>query len=77
MGKHQNRLIRIGEAAALMGVGVKTLRKWEESGELLPARKSAAGTRYYDRAALLGASNESAPTRHRHGREDAGHRVGR
>jgi len=62
MAKHQNRLIRIGEAAALMGVGVKTMRKWEESGELLPARKSAAGTRYYDRAALLGASNESAPT---------------
>ena len=62
MAKHQNRLIRIGEAAALMGVGVKTMRKWEESGELLPARKSAAGTRYYDRAALLGTSNESAPT---------------
>ncbi len=62
MAKHQNRLIRIGEAAALMGVGVKTMRKWEESGELLPARKSTAGTRYYDRAALLGASNESAPT---------------
>ena len=62
MVKHQNRLIRIGEAAALMGVGVKTMRKWEETGELLPARKSAAGTRYYDRAALLGAGNESAPT---------------
>ena len=62
MAKHPNRLIRIGEAAALMGVGVKTMRKWEENGELLPARKSAAGTRYYDRAALLGASNESAPT---------------
>ena len=62
MAKHQNRLIRIGEAAALMGVGVKTMRKWEETGELLPARKSAAGTRYYDRAALLGTSNESAPT---------------
>ena len=62
MAKHQNRLIRIGEAAALMGVGVKTMRKWEETGELLPARKSAAGTRYYDRAALLGTSNESAAT---------------
>lgn len=62
MAKHQNRLIRIGKAAALMGVGVKTMRKWEATGELLPARKSAAGTRYYDRAALLGASNESAPT---------------
>lgn len=62
MAKYPNRLIRIGEAAALMGVGVKTMRKWEETGELLPARKSAAGTRYYDRVALLGASNESAPT---------------
>ena len=62
MSKHPNRLIRIGEAAALMGVGVKTMRKWEKTGELLPARKSAAGTRYYDRAELMGAGNESAPT---------------
>ena len=62
MGKHPKRLIRIGEAAALMGVGVQTMRKWEQTGELLPARKSQAGTRYYDRADLLGVGNEAAPT---------------
>ena len=45
-----------------MGVSVKTMRKWEETGELLPARKSKAGTRYYDCSALLGVRNEAAPT---------------
>ncbi len=62
MGKHPKRLIRIGEAAALMGVGVQTMRKWERTGELLPTRKSQSGTRYYDRADLLGVGNEAAPT---------------
>ncbi|WP_370691480.1 MerR family DNA-binding transcriptional regulator, partial [Methylicorpusculum sp.] len=42
------RLIKIGEAAALLGVSVDTLRKWERTGELLPARKTQGGTRYYD-----------------------------
>ena len=62
MGKHPKRLIRIGEAAALMGVSVQTMRKWERTGELLPTRKSQSGTRYYDRLDLLDVGNESAPT---------------
>ena len=62
MGKHAKRLIRIGEAAALMGVGVQTMRKWERTGELRPTRKSQSGTRYYDRAVLLGVGTEAAPT---------------
>ena len=62
MGKHPKRLIRIGEAAALMGVSVQTLRQWERTGELLPTRKSQSGTRYYDRLDLLDVRNESAPT---------------
>ncbi len=56
------RLVRIGEAAALLGVRVETLRKWEASGELLPARKTKAGTRYYSVAELTGAAALDAPT---------------
>ena len=59
MGKHPKRLIRIGEAAALMGVSVQTMRKWERTGELRPTRKSQSGTRYYDRLDLLDVRNES------------------
>ena len=51
------RLIKIGEAAKLLGVTVQTLRKWEASGELLPERKSESGTRYYDPNKLLGTSS--------------------
>ena len=61
MGK-QGRLVRIGEAAEMLGVSRESLRKWEKTGELLPARKTAYGTRYYAVADLLGTKNESAPT---------------
>jgi len=56
------RLVKIGEAASILGTTPATLRKWEETGELLPARKTKGGTRYYDTAELLGLSNEAAPT---------------
>ena len=56
------RLVRIGEAARLLGTHPDTLRKWERTGELMPARKTRGGTRYYDRAALLGLNDESRPT---------------
>jgi len=49
-----SRLIKIGEAATLLGVSVQTLRKWERTGELTPDRKSQGGTRYYDMDRLLG-----------------------
>ena len=55
-------LVRIGEAARLLGTPPDTLRKWERTGELLPARKTRGGTRYHDRAALLGLNDESQPT---------------
>ena len=42
-----NRFIKIGAAAELLGVSIDTLRKWELSGELIPDRKSQAGTRFY------------------------------
>lgn len=54
MGKRNKRLVRIGEAADLLGVDPQTLRNWDASGELVPARRTASGYRYYDRAELLG-----------------------
>lgn len=54
--------MKIGEAAALLGVAVSTLRKWESTGELLPSRKTAGGTRYYAVADLLGLGDADAPT---------------
>ena len=54
--------MKIGVAAELLGTTARTLRQWEETGELLPARKTRGGTRYYSMADLLGAANESAPT---------------
>lgn len=58
----EKRLVKIGEAAALLGCSISTLRKWEASGELLPARKTAGGTRYYATADLLGLGDADAPT---------------
>ena len=31
-----DRLVRIGEAARILGVSVPTLRKWEATGRLVP-----------------------------------------
>lgn len=58
----EKRLIKIGEAAAILGVNVDTLRKWEKTGELLPARKTKGGTRFYDPSVLLGLGDADAPT---------------
>jgi len=51
------RLIKIGEAAKLLGVSIQTLRRWEREGELSPQRKSDGGTRYYDLDKLLGSQS--------------------
>jgi putative resolvase len=48
-----SRFIKIGEAAKLLGVSIQTLRRWEESGFLVPAKKSFGKTRYYDLDQLL------------------------
>ena len=48
------RLVKIGEAARILGTTPGQLRKWEASGELLPARKTRGGTRYYATSELLG-----------------------
>ena len=48
------RFIKIGEAAKLLGVSIQTLRRWEESGYLLPIKKDKGSTRYYDLEQLSG-----------------------
>lgn len=58
----EKRLVKIGEAARLLGCGIDTLRKWEKSGELLPDRKTKGGTRFYDASKLLALDDADAPT---------------
>ena len=58
----EKRLVKIGEAARLLGTTPDTLRKWESSGELLPTRKTQGGTRYYNPDDLLGVSNSKLLT---------------
>ena len=40
----EQRLVKIGAAAEMLGTKPDTLRKWERTGELLPTRKTRAGT---------------------------------
>lgn len=48
------RFFKIGEAAKLLGVSIQTLRRWEETGYLIPAKKSKGNTRYYHPDQLIG-----------------------
>ena len=47
-------MVKIGEAARILGTTPAQLRRWESSGELLPARNTRGGTRYYATSDLLG-----------------------
>jgi putative resolvase len=58
----ERKLVKIGEAAELIGSTPATLRKWEATGELLPSRKTKGGTRYYAVADLLALGDADAPT---------------
>ena len=58
----ESRFLKIGAAAELLGVSIETLRRWEATGELMPARKGPGGTRYYAAADLLGLGDADAPT---------------
>ena len=58
----EKKLVKIGEAAKLLGTSPDTLRKWEVTGELLPKRKTQSGTRYYDVAELQNLGEAEAPT---------------
>jgi len=46
--KNKKQLVKIGEAARMLGTIPATLRLWERTGEVLPTRKTASGTRYYN-----------------------------
>lgn len=46
----------------MLGTTPGTLRKWESTGELLPFRKTAGGTRYYSVSDLLALETSDAPT---------------
>ena len=54
--------VKIGVAAEYLGISRQTLLNWEASGELLPARKSRGGTRYYALADLSGVKSGDMPT---------------
>lgn len=56
---YMNRLIKIGEAAKLLGVTVQTLRRWEKDGQLLPDKKTEGQTRYYDIDRILGLNHKN------------------
>ena len=49
-----SRFVKIGEAAKFLGVSIQTLRRWEETGYLVPTKKSRGQTRYYDLEAING-----------------------
>ena len=46
----------------MLGTTPRTLRQWDATGELVQARKTKGGTRYYAVADLLAVGDENAPT---------------
>ena len=50
----QQGIVKIGAAAQMLGVSLNTLRNGEQSGELLPVRRSQGGTRYDAMSDILG-----------------------
>ena len=57
-----NRFVKIGEAAKLLGVSVQALRNWEMEGKILPSHRTPGGQRMYDLAALIGVNDLTSPT---------------
>lgn len=55
-------MVKIGKAADMLGVSIQTLHKWENTGELVPTRKSKAGTRYYEVDTLLNLEKKEGST---------------
>jgi hypothetical protein len=54
-------LVKIGKASEMLGVAAQTLRAWEASGELIPDRRSAGGTRYYAVDRIRGLTRQPSP----------------
>ena len=57
-----DRFVKIGEASKLLGVNAKTLRRWEDSGAIKPAKRTPKGTRLYSLQELLGVNDLTYPT---------------
>ncbi len=57
-----NRFVKIGEAAKLLGVSVQALRNWESDGKIMPSHRTPGGQRMYDLAELLGVNDKTYPT---------------
>ena len=57
-----DRLVKIGEAAKLLGVNPQTLRRWEYDGIIKPFKRTPKGTRLYSLQELLGVNDKSYPT---------------
>ena len=57
-----NRFVKIGEAAKLLGVSVQALRNWEIEGKIIPSHRTPGGQRMYDLAELLGVNDLTSPT---------------
>ncbi|QDU92645.1 MerR family DNA-binding transcriptional regulator [Lignipirellula cremea] len=45
-------MLRVGEAAKLLGVTSETLRNWDKSGRLVATRHPVTGYRYYRESEL-------------------------
>ena len=57
-----NRFVKIGAAAKLLGVSVQALRNWEMEGKIMPSHRTPGGQRMYDLAELLGVKDLTYPT---------------
>ena len=57
-----DRFIKIGEAAKILGVNPQTLRRWEKEGVMTPAKRTPKGTRLYSLQELLGVNDLSYRT---------------
>ena len=57
-----DRFVKIGEAAKILGVNPQTLRRWEDGGLIQPAKRTPKGTRLYSLQELLGANDLASPT---------------
>ena len=57
-----DRFIKIGEASKLLGVQPQTLRRWEDTGLITPAKRTPKGTRLYSLQDVLGMNDKTLPT---------------
>ena len=58
-----DRFVKIGEAAKILGVNPQTLRRWEEGGVIrFPAKRTPKGTHLYSLQELLGVNDLAYPT---------------